>query len=117
MGEKRNAIIAKRERILADWAECWPADLIGERQECSASNVHRIIREYGDPNHPNRTERAVEMKRVEKFADVIVKLYNEGGSVEQIAGQLGLQAREVRAAVYLAIQRGEIRAYQNGARQ
>lgn len=112
MGEKRDAIVAKRERILADWADAWPAELIATRQECSESNVYRIVREHGEPEYPNRTEKAVEMKRVEMFGDSIVKLYNEGGSVEQIAIQLGLQAREVRAAVYLAIQRGEIKAYQ-----
>jgi len=112
---KRDQMLARREAILADWAACELVDTIAEKHQCSDSTVYRIARDFGS-YITTRTERGLEMKRAEKFADVIVKSYNEGASVDQIAGQPGLQPREVRAAVYLAIQRGEVKAYQNTQR-
>lgn len=111
---KRAEQIAKREAILADWAACVLVEDIAEARDTSESNIYRIVRTYGE-HITTRTERGVEMKRVEKYQGVIVKNYNEGGSIDQIAKSLGIHEREVRAAVYLAIQRGEIKAYQRSA--
>lgn len=109
---KRAEQIARREAILAMWANCELVETIAEKHEVSDGTVYRTARDHGQ-HITTRTERGVEMKRAEKHGASIVKLYNDGGNIEQIAGQLGLAAREVRAAVYQAIQRGEIKAYAN----
>lgn len=100
----------RREGILASWEGCALVEDIAERWGCSVSNVYRVVRLYG-PAESKRTERGVELKRAEKFADAVVENYNRGLSIDQISAMLGLAPHEVRAAVYLAIQRGEIKAY------
>lgn len=111
---KRAEQAARREAILAMWADCELVETISEKHEVSDSTVYRIARDYGQ-HIATRTKRGVEMKRAEKYAPTIVASYNDGASIDQIASQLGLQAREVRAAVYQAIQRGEIKAYASQA--
>lgn len=112
---KRDEMLARRDAILADWGACYPVAMIAKKHKCSDSTVYRIARDHGQ--HIERSEREVEMRRAEQFADAIVKQYNEGASIDQIARQLGIHAREVRAAVYMAIQRGQIKAYCDASKQ
>jgi hypothetical protein len=109
----RAEINETRDAILAAWVDCYPVEWIAEKHKCTENNVCRIARVYASPSEvEQRTERGVEMKRIEIHAANIVLAYNSGGGIDQIAKQFGLQPREVRGAVYLAIQRGEIKAYQ-----
>ena len=111
---KRQDQLDRRSRILSDFAASWPVSLIAMREGCSQSNVSRIVREYGEPVYPDRTEHGVEMKRAEFYQEAICEAYNAGQSIDQIAKSYGIHAREVRAGVYLGIQQGRVSAFLPG---
>lgn len=105
---KRHDRQIRNASIIEDFAASEAVNFIAKKHRCSESGVYRIVRGV---ECATRTRRGVEMKRAERFGGHCVKLFNEGASVDQIAGQLGLHKREVRAAVYMAIKRGEIKAW------
>lgn len=106
--EKQQARAKRNEQIVADWFSGWRYRDIAERAECSESVVSNVIckaRDNGDARF-GASDRELEMKRAKLFEAAIIAEWRGGKSIEEIAKSLGLQAREVRAAVYLAIQAG-----------
>lgn len=107
--EKQIARAKRNESIVADWFAGWRYRDIAERCECSEAVVSNVVcraRDAGD-ERLSIPERELEMKRAELFKSAIIAEWRAGKSIEEIAKSLGIQAREVRAAVYLAVKANE----------
>mgnify|MGYP001809819062 CR=1 FL=1 len=121
-GPTRKEVLAKRnEQIIESWANNphVPATMAEFGLERAViTTILRKARKAGDARVPNlkdpfmddavrdEIERKQEMARALYQAADVVRLHREGYEVEAIAKMTHLKPREVRAAIYQAIQSG-----------
>ncbi|WP_135210389.1 hypothetical protein [Vitreimonas flagellata] len=97
------------DKVLDAWSAGEPASSIAARFECSDRNIYRIAqkaRDDGDARGEFPSHSVRELYAAAQIKDRAAELYRKGLEVSIIADKLGVDARIIRAAVYLATKDG-----------